>query len=53
VLNPTSARALTLVTCYPFYFVGSAPLRFIVRAVSVTDGPASTQTSQLSLPSLR
>ena len=25
--------ALTLVTCYPFYFVGSAPRRFIVRAV--------------------
>jgi sortase (surface protein transpeptidase) len=23
---------LTLVTCYPFYFVGSAPKRFIVRA---------------------
>jgi sortase A len=24
--------ALTLVTCYPFYYVGSAPKRFIVRA---------------------
>jgi sortase (surface protein transpeptidase) len=24
---------VTLVTCYPFYFVGSAPQRFIVRAV--------------------
>ena len=23
---------LTLITCYPFYFVGSAPERFIVRA---------------------
>jgi len=33
VLDPTSTRALTLVTCYPFYFVGSAPQRFIVRAV--------------------
>ena len=33
VLEPTSTRALTLVTCYPFYFVGSAPQRFIVRAV--------------------
>jgi sortase A len=37
VLNPTSARTLTLVTCYPFYFVGSAPLRFIVRAVHVAE----------------
>ena len=35
VLNPTSARVLTLVTCYPFYFVGEAPYRFIVRAVQV------------------
>ena len=35
VLDPTSTRALTLVTCYPFYFVGSAPERFILRAVRV------------------
>ena len=40
VLNPTPRRSLTLVTCYPFYFVGSAPHRFIVRAVRA-DGPAS------------
>ena len=33
VLEPTKVPALTLVTCYPFYFQGSAPLRFIVRAV--------------------
>ena len=26
-------RAITLVACYPFYFVGSAPKRYIVRAV--------------------
>ena len=32
VLDPTDAPALTLVTCYPFTFVGSAPRRFIVRA---------------------
>ena len=32
VLAPTNAPSLTLVTCYPFYFVGSAPQRFIVRA---------------------
>ena len=35
VLDPTSVSALTLVTCYPFYFHGSAPQRFIVRAVRV------------------
>lgn len=32
VLEPTDGAALTLVTCYPFYYVGSAPRRFIVRA---------------------
>ncbi|MBW2382992.1 MAG: class D sortase [Deltaproteobacteria bacterium] len=32
VLDPTDEPALTLVTCYPFYFVGNAPKRFIVRA---------------------
>ena len=35
VLDPTPSRALTLVTCYPFYYVGPAPQRFIVRAVQV------------------
>jgi sortase A len=32
VLAPRPKPSLTLVTCYPFYFVGSAPLRYIVRA---------------------
>ena len=32
VLAPTARRSITLVTCYPFYFVGSAPQRYIVRA---------------------
>jgi sortase A len=32
VLQPTSTETLTLVTCFPFYFVGPAPERFIVRA---------------------
>jgi sortase A len=32
VLAPAKISSLTLVTCYPFYFVGSAPQRFIVRA---------------------
>ena len=30
-------HTLVLVTCYPFYFVGSAPQRFIVEAVRLTD----------------
>jgi len=32
VLAPTDRPTLTLVTCYPFYYVGSAPERFIVVA---------------------
>jgi len=32
VLRPGTTPSLTLVTCYPFYFVGSAPQRYIVHA---------------------
>ena len=35
VLDPTPTRAITLVTCYPFYYIGPAPRRYIVRAVLV------------------
>jgi len=31
VLAPTDGQTITLVTCYPFYFVGSAPKRYIVK----------------------
>lgn len=34
-LDATDTAAVTLVTCYPFYFVGHAPHRFIVRAVAI------------------
>jgi sortase A len=33
VLNATAQPALTLITCYPFRYIGPAPERFIVRAV--------------------
>ena len=45
VLDPTPGGALTLVTCYPFYFVGSAPQRFIVRAVPA-DGVATQMVAE-------
>jgi sortase A len=35
VLYPTSRDTLTLITCFPFYYVGSAPQRFIVHAERV------------------
>ena len=40
VLADTAEPAITLVTCYPFYFVGDAPQRYIVRAVLDQPGSA-------------
>lgn len=49
VLDPTAEPTLTLVTCFPFFWLGPAPDRFIVRAirvpspdaVEITRGPAA------------
>jgi sortase A len=41
VLEPTGDDVLTLITCYPFSLLGSAPERFIVRAVRVTAAGSS------------
>ena len=38
VLDQTSEPSLTLVTCYPFSYVGAAPERFVVRA-TLEPGP--------------
>jgi sortase A len=35
VLDSTGTEELTLVTCYPFRFIGPAPSRFIVKATRV------------------
>lgn len=32
VLDPSDKSSVTLVTCYPFHFIGAAPERFVVRA---------------------
>ena len=45
VLDTTSARSITLVTCYPFYFIGPAPQRYIVRAVRA-ENPAPAVVSR-------
>jgi sortase A len=34
-LDASDDAVVTLVTCYPFYFIGNAPQRYIVRAVAV------------------
>lgn len=49
VLAPTASPSITLITCYPFYFVGPAPRRFIVRAALSPD-PARPQGSPISQP---
>lgn len=40
VLQSSSERTLTLITCFPFYYVGPAPKRFIVRARQIGRLPA-------------
>ena len=48
VLKNQGRPTLTLVTCYPFYYVGPAPKRFIVQAVRVES--ASSERSGQPVP---
>ena len=45
VLDPSHGPALTLVTCFPFEYVGAAPLRFVVRALPDEDTRSRLQPS--------
>ena len=47
VLDPSPTAALTLITCYPFDFVGPAPRRFVVHAERIANADESSQTSAL------
>jgi sortase A len=47
VKNPTDAR-LTLITCYPTYYIGPAPERLVVIAKLVTGSQSSPPTQQAS-----
>jgi sortase A len=49
VLKASSRPALTLVTCYPFYYVGPAPRRFVVHSIQ-TDTPVSTDLQAGAAP---
>jgi sortase A len=46
VLDPTGRPTLTLVTCYPFNFVGHAPKRFIVRATLEGEDARNTRPGE-------
>ena len=53
VLRPAPKASLTLVTCYPFYFVGNAPQRFIVSASLAGFDPSEFQPpTKLAVPQL-
>lgn len=43
VLQASGGRTLTLITCFPFYYVGSAPDRFIVRARQIESQAQSSE----------
>jgi len=52
VLRPRPAPSLTLITCYPFYFIGSAPQRYVVHASRIGFEPQkynSTEQGSLTL----
>jgi len=41
-LQPTTATVMNLITCYPFYYVGPAPERFVVEAQAADTRAASS-----------
>jgi sortase A len=43
VLAPTDTATLTLVTCYPFYFIGEAPQRYIVKGLAESPGTSDAR----------
>jgi sortase A len=49
VLRNSGADILTLVTCYPFSFIGPAPKRFIVRARQIERVPAQPSDADIPL----
>ena len=57
VLDPTDETVLTLVTCYPFNYIGFAPERFIVRGVLEEADPGtgalSVQTPSMTAVTLQ
>jgi sortase A len=46
VLGPSSTTALTLITCYPFNFVGPAPRRFVVHAERIVETSEARSLSE-------
>jgi sortase A len=53
VLRPTPVPSLTLVTCYPFYFFGSAPQRYILTASLLQEKNGEAENSTSARPQLK
>jgi sortase A len=47
VLDPTDTTVLTLITCHPFYYVGYAPNRYIVRATPVGESLSGSDQNSI------
>jgi sortase A len=50
VLAPTNEEMLTLITCYPFWLLGNAPDRFVVRAARAGDAAAVAPVAPTTPP---
>ena len=50
-LAPTQGRTLTLITCFPFHYVGPAPRRFIVKATQISDEATRSRSARRSASS--
>jgi sortase A len=50
VLAPASTPRLTLITCYPFYYIGPAPHRFVVQARAAGPAGAAAYLAQAAAP---
>jgi sortase A len=45
-LSVTDDSSLTLITCYPFSYIGNAPKRFVVRAARASTHPSRVTTTK-------
>ncbi len=52
-IHSRPAKLLTMITCYPFNYVGSAPQRFIVQAAAIDPVLAPARSAATAAPSLR
>jgi sortase A len=50
VLDASTGRTLTLITCFPFDYIGSAPNRFVVRAHEVISSSPELHAAPWAIP---